>query len=375
MNENKLNNMNDKTNELNSQNNATEILDITADVNNETSKNNSDTSNLPKQENVNNSQNEVNTSNQTNNPNISKLRIGGKKVSYQLDANGNVINSQMENKNESKNMALFVLGFFGLLLLVVFVIPTIYQNLNNTDYQTKHYEEKEDTSNLIDDKYIELGTKAHITDKETEIKFNNFKKETQRAGIQFDVKANSSVSDVNQYNIAIKVYDKDKNLIHISKFTSSNKIETTIKRYYIHLSEAAYNSAYYVEVTNYTEDKKDTLTCTNNRTASGVTVNETNQYSFVGEMLTSYTVTKEAKASDSDSSVETYKNKYKSEYDNLLLTNIDSTKITLDDAKITYTIDLATFKEQTSSYTRNYEYGDTLDFIKKTETANGWTCK
>ena len=310
-----------------------------------------------------------------NNTSASKLRIGGKKVTYSLDEKGNVVNNQSTNKKESKSAITFIIIFFGLLLVVVFAIPTFYQNLHNTNLRTKQAEETEDTYNLVDGKYIELGTKAHITDKKSKIKFNNFKKETQRAGIQFDVKAESSVSNVSDYNIAIKVYDKDKNLLHISYFAPTNKVETSVKRYYIHLSEDAYNIAYYVEVTVYDNNEKDTLECKTTRTSSGVAVNETIKYNFVGKMLSSYTYTKEATTSDGNTSLDSYINRYKEEYNNLLLTNINSNEITVDGAKITYTIDLSTFKKQTSTYDVLYEYGDVYDFIKKNETANDRTCK
>ena len=311
----------------------------------------------------------------TLNSNVSKLRIGGKKVTYSLDSKGNLINSQMNEKKESKSMVSFVVIFFSLLLLFVFVIPTIYQNFHNTNFRTRTLKEEENTYNLVDGKYIELGTKAHVIDKETKIKFNNFKRETQRAGIEFNVSAEKPVSNINDYNIVIKVYDKDKNLMHISKFVSNEKIQTSIKTYYIHLIESAYNNVRYVEITHYNNDKKETLECTGSKTANGIIVNETIKYTFAGDMLISYTYTKEANTNDSTISLDSYKNKYKEEYDNLLLTNIDNRTVELNEAKLTYTIDLSTFKEKTSTYKRLYEYGDVYDFVKKNEIAEGRTCK
>ena len=261
------------------------------------------------------------------------------------------------SKTKAGNAVLII--FLILLIIFVFNIDFVIKMIDQYKVSKNPGSAANKTTNNLTDGYILIDDNTSSI-KLKDIKFYNFRKSIGK-GVTFSYEALANYSDATSLEIYLEVYNSERELLYKELFDPKQKIEKdTVRSYIMDVDDIIYNNAFYALVKIYSESEKKvvaSLTCT----LDDGKYTYKNEYSFLGNGLSEYVVTKTSKkANDSD---------LQKEYDDL---KKSVSNATLEKNTLKYTVDL---NKENGEYVEIYEKDATLKFVKEKETLKEWKCE
>ncbi len=272
---------------------------------------------------------------------------------------------------ENKIIFLILIG----ILIFAFMLPTITSWFSKNSIFTYTDKMEEIKNNQTVDGMLEIGNEeGSITAKN--IRFYNFTKKTNNQ-ISVVYLPESGINNVNEKNIFIELYNKGKNVIYRTQFTTSAKLERKVQGIYtLNVNETIYKEAIYGKIVILKDDdfknSNDTLVCTNITKENDYEIENKVTYNFSNMGLKSYVVSRRV-INTVDSELNEEYSFFKKEEEIIEKTNVSD--LTYDNDKVQYTIDLQTLDTKNSGYTLLYEKGSLKRQISLSEETKGWSCK
>lgn len=295
------------------------------------------------------------------------------------DAKQPIINNKKENR--------LILGILAILILFVFLLPTITSFISKNSIFTYNRVMKDVEESKTVDGMLEIGKdEGSITAKKIQF-YNPTKKQNNEINIVYLPKA--GIKNVEELNIYIEIYNVNKKIIYREPYSVKNVERKVQGNYILKLNETIYSEAAYVkiEVIDYEEinDKIDSLVCTNEYDKENYKIKETITYNFSEKGLINYQVNKDATISENKETTEeipeeeiitpdinSSENIFKEEIEELNKANIND--LEYDEKSLKYSVDVKTYKQGKSSYTKLYDLGSVKRQIKLTEESKKWSC-
>lgn len=261
------------------------------------------------------------------------------------------------SKTKAGNAVLII--FLILLILFVFNIDFVIKMIDQYKVSKNPGSAANKTTNNLKDGYILIDDNTSSI-KLKDIKFYNFRKSIGK-GVTFSYEALANYSDATSLEIYLEVYNSERELLYKELFDPKQKIEKdTVRSYIMDVDDIIYNNAFYALVKIYSESEKKvvaSLTCT----LDDGKYTYKNEYSFLGNGLSEYVVTKTSKKAN-DSGLQ-------KEYDDL---KKSVSNATLEKNTLKYKVDL---NKENGEYVEIYEKDVTLKFVKEKETLKEWKCE
>jgi hypothetical protein len=277
------------------------------------------------------------------------------------------------NNAKKKSSGNFILIFLVLLLiLVVFNMNEIITFFEDNVVHTSPIDVGEGNSDNLIDGYVYIGDNTASL-KVLDIKFYNFKKNTDKNQIRFNYISDSNYNNIANKKIYIEFYNSNKELLYKELFDVTDKInENSVNNYFIKINNDSFDKIQYAFVKTYTEDEvlvESTLVCKNNIENNGFVEENTRTFNFVNDMISKYTVEKKIIISEESNLSSDALLKLENEYNSLINLNI---KTFYESGNLVYTIDYDNLNEE---YVPLYLNGSTIGYIKNNEILEKWNCE
>ncbi len=273
------------------------------------------------------------------------------------------------NKKKSGNFLFFLVII--ILLVITFYLDNVVDFLTEDNYKFLNGITNEATSGNLVNGFIKVSEETSFVKLE-KIKFYNFKQTTKNT-IAFDYVSSKNISNPQNLEIYIEIYNSNQELLYKELFNPNEKIDSdVVSQYKMNVSDDTYLSVFYAKVKIYTKDEKvskQTLTCSYSVKNDNIEVIYKNTYNFVNNELASYDVSKSFTTSKESADKEKYKTEINNEYIEITKYSITNT---YKENLLTYSIDLSNYPE---GFTPLYSKGNVMTTIKNKETIKKWTCE
>ena len=273
------------------------------------------------------------------------------------------------NKKKSGNFLFFLVII--ILLVITFYLDNVVDYLTEDNYKFLNGITNEASSGNLVNGFIKVSEETSFI-KIEKIKFYNFKQTTKNT-IAFDYVSSKNISNPQNLEIYIEIYNSNQELLYKELFNPNEKIETdVVSQYKMQVSDDAYSLVFYAKVKVYTKEEKaskQTLTCSHTVKNENIELIYKNTYNFINNELSSYDVSKSYTTNKESADKEKYKTEINNEY-----LNITKYKIVNNykENLLTYSVDLNNYPE---GFTPLYNKGTFMTAVKNKETIKKWTCK
>lgn len=279
-----------------------------------------------------------------------------------------VINN--EKKKSSGNFILIVIVL--LLVLAVFNMNEIIIFFEDNIMPTSPIDVGEGDSDNLVDGYIYIGDSA-ASIKVSSIKFYNFKKNSDKKQIRFNYLSDIKYSNISSENIYIEFYNSNKELLFKELFNTSDQInDKTVNNYFITINNNFFDSIQYAFVKSYSNDelsKQSSLICKSNLENTGYKEDFIHTFSFINDMLISYSVEKRVVVTEENNLSKDAINKLENEYNNFLVLDMNAF---YNAGYFSYTVD---YNDMNENFVPLYSKGSAIGYVKNNEILEKWECE
>lgn len=293
-----------------------------------------------------------------------------------IDLNVKPTNNEPQASKGGNGVLIIVFLIIGLFVLFLPVIDSYLKKIdlpNNGIFQIK-----EKSSNLYNG-LIQIGKESYMT--VSNIKFYNFTKKSNNT-INFNYIASKKITDIQNLNIYIELYNNSEDLIYRIKFNEFDKIEKSmVESYDLKIAEdifinSNYAKAFIINSEVLSTAQESILTCVLSTTDEDVNLDFEVKYYFKLDELIRYDIDQSILY---DNEVESeklleYKENLNEEY-NLIL-DANATNVVKEDLKLSYTIDFDEYDSE-SEFEPLFLKGtlkSTVDYTNANDSEFEWEC-
>ncbi len=293
-----------------------------------------------------------------------------------IDLNVKPTNNEPQASKDGNGVLIIVFLIIGLFVLFLPVIDSYLKKIdlpNNGIFQIK-----EKSSNLHNG-LIQIGKESYMT--VSNIKFYNFTKKSNNT-INFNYIASKKITDIQNLNIYIELYNNSEDLIYRIKFNEFDKIEKSmVESYDLKIAEdifinSNYAKAFIINSEVLSTTQESILTCVLSTTDEDVNLDFEVKYYFKLDELIRYDIDQSILY---DNEVESeklleYKENLNEEYNLILAAN--ATNVVKEDLKLSYTIDFDEYDSE-SEFEPLFLKGtlkSTVDYTNANDSEFEWEC-